>query len=83
MRKTRRGIGRYADLYVIHVSPTTEHRAEFHTREELKPKQREKLRSIAFRVVLFVDNLRRLPGISATNGFATYKPRVGSPNRDY
>jgi hypothetical protein len=48
MRKTRRGKGRNAELYVIDVTPTAAHPREFHTREELIAEQRPSFRSLIY-----------------------------------
>jgi hypothetical protein len=46
MRKTRRGKGRNAELYVIELTPSTDQPIEFHTRKELTADQRENFQSL-------------------------------------
>jgi predicted acylesterase/phospholipase RssA len=46
VRKTRRSKGRIADFCVIDLTPTAEHPADFHTRDELTAKQRENCRTL-------------------------------------
>jgi hypothetical protein len=48
MRKTRRSRGHDADVFVIHVMPTAEQPAEFHTRDELTAEQHENFRSLIY-----------------------------------
>jgi hypothetical protein len=48
MRKTRRSIGRSAELCVINYSPATEQPAEFHNGEELIAEQRGNFRSLLY-----------------------------------
>jgi hypothetical protein len=45
MRKTRRSRGRHAEFYVIELTSTVEQPTDFHTGEELTPKQRDNFRS--------------------------------------
>jgi hypothetical protein len=55
MRMTRRSKGNNAEFYVIEVTPTAEHSAEFHNGEELNAKQRHIFES------LICDDFPELP----------------------
>jgi hypothetical protein len=46
MRKTRRNMGRTAEFYMLHETPTTDQPTEFHNGEELTAIQRENFRSL-------------------------------------
>jgi hypothetical protein len=46
--KTRRGRGRNAEFYVLHVTPAAHHPTEFHTEGEFTAKQRDNFRSLLY-----------------------------------